>query len=214
MRLYLSSYRFGSEVDRFKAMVPKASRRVAYIPNALDWSRDDERRRRSEQSEIEQLEALGLELAIEGIDLRDFFGRRRELEGTLRGYGTIWVPGGSAFVLRQAMRLSGLDDILRDLCTSGAEVLYGGYSAGICVLGPTLKGIDMMDDPSQKPYGEHETVWDGVGMLDHVIVPHFASEPARRAVASLQEHGIPFKVLRDGEVLIVEDAACGNAKLG
>ena len=51
-------------------------------------------------------------------------------------------------------------------------------------------------------------------MLDHVIVPHFASEPARKAVASLQEHGIPFKVLSDGEVLIVEDAACGNATLG
>jgi dipeptidase E len=208
MRLYLSSYRLGDAVDRFRAMVPKENRRVAYVPNALDWSSDPERRKRSEQSEVEELEALGLGLAIERIDLRDFFGRRPELERTLREFGTVWVPGGSAFVLRQAMKLSGLDDILRELCVAGAGMLYGGYSAGICVLGPTLKGIDMMDDPSQKPYGDHETVWDGLAILDHVLVPHFASEPARNAVAVLEKEDIPFKVLRDGEVLIVEDPAC------
>jgi hypothetical protein len=62
MRLYLSSYRLGDAVDRFRALVPKENRRVAYVPNALDWSSDLERRKRSEQSEVEQLEALGLGL--------------------------------------------------------------------------------------------------------------------------------------------------------
>ena len=43
MRLYLSSYRFGSTVDRLLALVP-AGARVAVVSNALDLIPDESRR--------------------------------------------------------------------------------------------------------------------------------------------------------------------------
>jgi len=36
------------------------------------------------------------------------------------------------------MKLSGLDEILKDLLKK-ENILYGGYSAGVCVLAPTLR---------------------------------------------------------------------------
>jgi len=108
------------------------------------------------------------------------------------------------------MRLSGFDDALRQFSGSNLDMLYGGYSAGICILGPTLMGLDIVDPPSKKPYGDHQTIWEGLGILDYVIVPHFESdhpesEAAGRVVAYLEQHKIPFKTLRDGEVIIIDN---------
>lgn len=185
------------------------NKKLAYISNALDWSVDFDRRNRGEQDDIHQLQSLRMELEIEKFDLRGYFGKPEELKSKLLMFGAIWVCGGNTFVLRQAMRLSGLDDVLRQLAGSNIDMLYGGYSAGVCVLGPTLRGIDIVDPPSEKPYGDYQTIWDGLGILDYVIVPHFASdhtesEGARRVVAYLEQHEIPFKPLRDGEVIIID----------
>ena len=70
------------------------------------------------------------------------------------------VRGGNTFVLAQAMKLSGFGEIIKKYYKENKNVLYGGYSAGVCVLGTTLKGIHLTDDPQLKPYGEeYETVW-------------------------------------------------------
>ncbi len=61
MKFYLSSYKLGNESVRFKKLVPSGNKKTAYIPNALDFSDDLDRRKISEQSDIEQLQALGLE---------------------------------------------------------------------------------------------------------------------------------------------------------
>jgi dipeptidase E len=59
----------------------------------------------------------------------------------------------------QAMKLSGFDEILKERVKSDRDIIYGGYSAGICILGPTLKGIHIADDPEVKPYGnQYETI--------------------------------------------------------
>ena len=191
-------------------MLPKGSKRVAYISNALDWSRDFERRKRGEQSDLEQLESLGIGLELEKIDLREYFNKENELKAAIAEFCAMWVCGGNAFVLRQAMKLSGFDSILQELFANGADMLYGGYSAGICVLGPTLRGVHIMDPPSEKPYGDYATVWEGLNILDYVIVPHFESdhpesEAVVKAVAYLIKHKIPFRTLRDGEVIIIDD---------
>lgn len=89
-------------------------------------------------------------------------------------------------------------------------MVYGGYSAGVCVLGPTLKGIHLVDDQNQKPYGEQYDVnWDGLGILDYVIAPHyqsghFESELIEKTVQYLIENKILFIALKDGEVMVVE----------
>ena len=207
MKFYLSSYKVGNETDKLKALIPADNKKTAYISNALDFSNDAERRKQSEQSDIEQLKLFGLDVAL--FDLRDYFGEKTELEKKIAEFGVIWVRGGNCFVLRQAIKLSGLDNILKDLLKK-EDILYGGYSAGVCVLAPTLKGMELVDDPNVKPYDtQKETIWDGVGILDYTIVPHYKSDhPESRKVDEIVEYmeknKIPFKPLKDGEVIIIE----------
>ncbi len=207
MKFYLSSYKLGNEVDKLKKLIPADNKKTAYIPNSLDFSDDLERRKISEQSDIEQLQALGLE--VERLDLRVYFGKQDELQKKLEEFGVIWVRGGNLFVLRQAMRLSGFDNIMKDLVEKD-NILYGGYSAGVCILAPTLKGIDLMDDINAKPYGDNvEIIWDGLGIIDYSIVPHYRSDhresdQAEKVVEYMAENKIPFKTLKDGEVIIIE----------
>src|SRR5919204_1876866 len=47
------------------------------------------------------------------------------------------------------------------------------YSAGPCMLGPTLRRFELVDEPEEvsRMYGV-PPIWDGLGVLDYVIVPH------------------------------------------
>lgn len=65
----------------------------------------------------------------------------------------IWVQGGNTFVLRHAMKLSGLDKILYKLYKENHPLIYSGDSAGVCVLAPTLEGVDILDNTEANPYG-------------------------------------------------------------
>ena len=207
MKFYLSSYKLGNEVPKLKKLIPKDNKKVAYIPNALDYSTDLERRSKSEKSDIADLENLGLK--VELVDLRDYFKDQKRLEDKLSKVGVIWVRGGNTFVLREAMKLSGFDKIIKKFMKK-EDLLYGGYSAGICILAPTLKGIDLMDDLTQKPYGkDQKIIWKGLALIDYSIVPHYDSDhpesaDANKSVEYLKRHKIPFKTLRDGEVIIIE----------
>ena len=51
----------------------------------------------------------------------------------------IWVNGGNVFLLRRAMQQSGLDNVIIERKSDDGFV-YSGYSAGACVVGPTLRG--------------------------------------------------------------------------
>ena len=207
MKFYLSSYKLGGEIIKLKELIPVENKKTAYISNALDFSDDLERRKKSEQSDLEQLKELNLDIEI--IDLRNYFNKQSELEEKLVRFGVIWVRGGNVFVLRQAMKLSGFDNILKNLIEK-SNILYGGYSAGVCVLAPTLKGMDLIDDPTVKPYGDKsEVIWDGLGILSYSIIPHYRSDHsesknAEKVVEYMIENKIPFIALKDGEVIIIE----------
>jgi dipeptidase E len=205
MKFYLSSYKLGNDIEVLKALVP-ANKKTAFISNALDFSSDLERRKKSEQSDIDDLVSVGLD--VELVDLRDYFDRQDELEKKLSEFGVIWVRGGNVFVLREAMKRSGFDVILKSLIQKEG-ILYGGYSAGVCVLAPTLRGIELVDDPNVKPYGnDTETIFEGLNIIDYSIVPHYQSnhpesEKMETVVEYMKKNGIPFKTLKDGEVIVV-----------
>ena len=207
MQFYLSSYRLGEEVNKLKKMLPK-NKKTAYIPNAMDYSTDLKRRAGSDKSNIDQLKALGLR--VEVVDLQKYFGKQIELSKRLNKFGIIWVRGGNTFVLRQAMRRSGFDKIFNGLLDR-KDMLYGGYSAGICILSPTLHGFELIDDNTQKPYGKDSVViWGGLNVLDYYIVPHYKSgaleeiQIVDKTVEYFIKKKLPFKTLRDGEVLIIK----------
>lgn len=205
MKFYLSSYKLGNEIDTLKELIP-TNKKTAFVSNALDFSSDLDRRKKSEQSDIDDLTGVGLD--VELVDLRDYFGRQDELEKKLSEFGVIWVRGGNVFVLREAMKRSGFDVILKRLVPKEG-ILFGGYSAGICILAPTLRGIELVDDPNAKPYGnEFETIFEGLNIIDYSIVPHYQSnhpesEKMEAVVKYMEQNKIPFKTLRDGEVIII-----------
>lgn len=206
MKLYLSSYKLGNKAEKIQSLISH-NKPLAYISNALDFSNDLERRKASEQGDIDDLKSVNV--SVETLDLRNYFNKEQELKRKLINYGGIWVRGGNVFVLRQAFKLSGLDKIITEL-KNDTDFFYGGYSAGVCVLAETLKGIDLVDDPSMYPYDEvKETVWDGVGLLGYSIAPHYDSEHKEsedidNVVRYFIENKMLFKALSDGDVIISE----------
>lgn len=113
-------------------------------------------------------------------------------------------------MLRHALAESGADAILTDLLARDA-VVYGGYSAGVCVLAPSLRGLEIVDEPGavSATYGV-PAIWDGLGLLEHAVVPHYRSpgHPETEACERLAEHyraaGVPHRTLRDGQAIVID----------
>jgi len=209
MEYYLSSYKIGGEKEaqQLKEMLPP-NRKTAYISNALDFSDDLERRKQGEQEDMNQLTSVGLEVEI--FDLRNYFDQPEKLEADLRQFGVIWIRGGNVFVLRQAMKLSGMDLVLAKLAKEDNHILYGGYSAGVCILSPTLKGLELVDDITKLPYSQlQETIWEGLGIVNYSIVPHYQSNHPEsylvdKVVEYYEKEGTPYKTLSDGQAIVIK----------
>jgi len=208
MRLYLSSFRTGNETTKLVEMAKLTNQKVAFISNAMDYFTDLERREIIESHDKEDLEKLGFE--VEHIDLKDYFMKEAKLRNIISHYDIIWCSGGNTFTLMQAMKLSGLDKVIKERHETNTSTIYGGFSAGASIIATSLKGIHIMDEPEEKPYGDqYEIPWNGLGLIDYMIVPHYKSErfkdlAADKVVDYLINEKMLFKVLEDGEVIIVE----------
>ncbi len=204
--MYLSSFRLGDHPEQLVALVGK-NKRVAVIANSVDFGTDLERRKTGVQREIDDLSKLGLD--AEELDLRNYFGKSGELEEKLKEYGVLWVRGGNTFILRKAFRESGLDKWLIEQ-KENKELVYAGYSAGVCVLSPSLKGLETVDDPNvEAPGYPKEIIWEGLGLIDFAFAPHYKSDHPESAdvekeVEYYQSHGVNYKTLHDGEVIIID----------
>ena len=226
MRLYLSSERLGERAGALLAMVAEnrreksrdlsgsawrpssdAAPRVAVIANGYDARSASIREtyRAEVHDPVAEFQALGLE--AHELDLRAHFGDPASLRQRLRAYDLVWVMGGNSFILRRAMQQSGFDTIIRDLLESDA-ITYGGYAAGAVVAGPSLRGLELMDDPWELPEGYDEPlIWHGLGLTPFAIVPHFRSRhpeaaSAEKVVSYMRARRTRFRAISDGEVIV------------
>jgi dipeptidase E len=215
MRLLLSSYILSGDAARpavLPSADPAAPGRAAVVVNALDEYGDG--RTRNLGRETRCWEAFGYR--CEELDLRDYFSAPDELPARLAALDLVWAMGGNAFVLGRAVARSGLGAALRAQAHR-PEFVYGGYSAGACVAGPDLQGIDLIDDPNVLPEGydvEFEPAC--MNLVPFRIVPHWRSDHpesdrAEIAAASLAERGLEHRCLRDGDIIEIQDAAVGTA---
>ncbi len=212
MRLYLSSLDLGDATAELVRLAPRG--RVALVLNALDGdtaSRDYWRLR-----ETEQLQALGF--PVDDLDLRAFFGAPELLRSRLAGVDMVWINGGNTFVLMRAMRLSGFDRLISERLAQDS-IVYAGFSAATVAATPSLRGIAAADDPNAVPEGyPAEIVWDGLGLLPFPIVVHHRSDGADAAIveetATYEREGLPYRTLRDGEVIVIDGAVEGLRVLG
>ena len=139
------------------------------------------------------------------ISLKDYFNDKEKLLNRLKEFNAFYVIGGNTFALRQAMYLSGFDEYLKTI-ENNPNYLYAGYSAGICVLAKDMHGLEMCDEPNINPYGI-DTMWNGLGYLDYIFLPHYKSnhketELIDGCVEYCDKHNIKYKTLRDGDVII------------
>lgn len=206
MRLYLSSFRLGNKPETFASMI-SGKKRAALILNARDYFSEEDR----EAGRIEQtaeLKTIGITTCE--IDLRKYFGKQSELQKELEQFDAVWIPGGNSFLLRQAIHESGFDEIVKILLQED-KIVYGGYSAGIVVLCQTLCGIEIVDDIKyvKEIYGE-EPIWEGIGILPYSIAPHYKSnhpesELIDKVIEYFIQEKIPYKTLKDGDTIIIDE---------
>jgi len=199
VKLYLSSFRLGDHPERLVDLLPPHAR-VAVICNSID-TEDPAVRREKAAEEIAWLTDLGL--CPEELDLRSCSGD--DLRARLTSYDGVWVRGGNVFVLRAALARSGADKILPDLIRS-EQLVYAGYSAGPCVLAPSLRGLELCDDATAV---DGEVIWDGLNLLDHAIVPHLNSpgHPETELLAHVatryDQTAVPYLPMHDGQALVI-----------
>lgn len=204
MKFYLSSYRIGNRGVDLMRLVD--NQKIAYIPNAID-SAPENVIERNQKRNLDDLTDLGFEVEI--VDLKDYFGKEKELVEKLNNFKVVWVAGGNTFVLRQAMKLSGFDKYLLGKLNDD-DFLYAGYSAGVCVLAPALDGLKIVDNPNDFFYqGVNDVIWSGLNILDYLILPHYKSDHPEsvfidKEVEYCEKNNIKYKTLRDGDVIIIE----------
>lgn len=205
MKYYLSSFEIGSKQEDLKRLIPNG--KVGYIPNARDFTGADPMRS-ALRSEKDMNALRELSIAVELLNLQDYFGKQLALQTKLDELGAIFISGGNVFVLRQAMKLSGLDQILKSLQTD-PDFLYSGYSAAGCVLAPSLAPYEIVDK-ADTPYSEqHEIIWEGLGLIDYTFLPHWDSDhpesaDVEKVITYCKENNITYKAIRDGEVIVIE----------
>ena len=205
MRLYLSSERLGERAGALLAMI--TGPKVAIIANGYDGASATARDiyRTEVYDPVAEFKALGLE--PHEVDLRAHFDDAASLRRRLAGFDLVWVMGGNSFVLRRAMKQSGFDTVIREMLATDA-IAYGGYAAGAVVAGPTLRGLELMDDPFELPEGYDEPlIWSGLGLTPFAIVPHYQSRhpeaaSAEKVVSYMRARRTRYRAISDGEVIV------------
>lgn len=210
MRLFLASRDFGKFADVLHKLAGK-NQKVLMITNARDYR---------PQSYIEELierkrklfEEAGFE--AEALDLRKFFHRSEKLKTMVdeSQAGIIYTLGGNVFLLATAIRLSGMDRLLRDYLRRD-QLVYAGGSAGAMVTAPNLQvyNCDTLPDNSANIVREvYDTppVFDGFGLIDKYIVPHYDVAECAEAVDHYEQQitqiGGEAILLRDADVHVVD----------
>lgn len=199
MRIFLASERFGNYSDNFIEMVGRGAK-VGFVMNAAD-KRDQSSRETYSARVQQELVSLGLE-AIE-IDLSEC--SKQDLKNVMEGLKAVVVAGGNTFVLRDVMKQSGFDKLIVDLLKKD-EIVYAGWSAGAIIAAPTLRGLELMDEPEVAD----NIIWNGLGLVEYSIIPHWRSiDYSKYAKIGLdcenylRNQSLPYKTLEDTQAIMI-----------
>ena len=208
MRLFLASSELGNHANRLRQL-SGSNRRVLIVRNARDYRTEDY-----------AANVLGDKMALftqagfdpQVIDLRLFFGRADELESYLEQYdpGIIYCLGGNPFFLNAALRMSGMDNIIRRALFNDA-IVYAGESAGTMVaaknLAPYMRGEDRLPEVTKDLYGKKAPL-EALGLIDYYPICHAYredhSEKTDMYRRNVTNYGGKAVLLDDADVIIVD----------
>jgi dipeptidase E len=201
MRLFLSSYRAG---EHQAELIKLASgiKNVAVITNA----KDDKTTKERIESVNEVLDFfIKLGFKPKEIDLRPHFKKPETSKKELQNYKFVWMAGGNTFLLRRALKYTGLDEYLIKKVKDDV-IIYGGESAGAILATPTFTGVEFGDDPKIIPKGyKKEIILEGLNLVPYHIVPHYQSEweGAKDMIVALKKKKLEYKTLTDNQVMVI-----------
>lgn len=198
MKLYLSS-KGVPDGAALLSLLDGRDLSAVIVPNAWDVYPASRR-----QEELEKIEAkfVSLGFVCSFTDLGNASGK--ELKATLLECSVIWVMGGNSFYLNELVTESGLSEVLRELLIQG--LVYGGESAGAVLAGPTLHGVENLDDPEKAS----EVIWNGLGLVDFGIVPHWGLEKYADSLEKCKtemEKYSQVKAITNDQVIVVNDGS-------
>jgi len=197
MKLFLSSENVCPDlVSAFIEFVGKPLHEVkfALIENAADTY--PEEKKTWMYAARKNLQNLGMHIAL--VDLREYKEKPTELKELLGNFDMIWIGGGNVFYLRWLLKATGLDTFLKELLEQG--ILYGGESAGSIVVGPSLESYDKADKPEDAP----EVMYEGLGLTNIFIIPHWNVEKYQTILQEIKEH---YEKLRKTTICITNQQA-------
>lgn len=195
MKLYLSSIEIPNSDELLGLLSGKQSLSVAIIPDA--WDTYPEERR---LPIIEKLKGIFHSIGIKPslIKLSETSGEGLRTE--LSKHSLVWVMGGNSFYLNYVVHKSGFAEMIKQLMDNG--LVYGGESAGAVLATPTLRGVELMDDPSEAP----EVIWEGLRLVDFGIIPHWDNEKYKevleKAKAKMEKHA-RVETLGDKQAFVI-----------
>jgi dipeptidase E len=197
MKLYLSSAGI-PEPSNLLALIDTSSPHVSIIPNARDVYPEEVQQEENKRA-VEHFAELGIKPHL--IDLRQDTGD--VLRDKLASHPLVWVMGGNTFYLNEQVHKSGMAGFLRQLLEDG--LVYGGESAGAVLACPTLHGVELMDDPEKAS----EQMWDGLGLVDFGIVPHWGmekySEILEKCKAEMEKY-VEVQTLSNDEAMVIHNS--------
>ena len=208
MRLFLASSELGNYANRLRRLVG-SNRRVLIVRNARDY-RKEEYAANILNDKMALFVQVGFDPQV--IDLRLFFGRSEELEGYLEQYdpGTIYCLGGNPFFLNAALRMSGMDSIIKRALFNDA-IVYAGESAGTMVaaknLAPYIRGEDRIPEATKELYGKKAPL-DALGLINFYPICHAYREDHAQKTdiyrRNIANYGGKAVLLDDADVIIVD----------
>lgn len=177
--------------------------RLCVITNAKDDKADNER-----QESVDEVLAYlsSLDFVVSELDLRAYFQGDHNWLEYLADYDGVWLAGGNTFVLRRALDAAGLVEPLTEQVRTG-KLTYGGESAGAIMATPSLTGVQYGDDPDVLPSDYAAvTPWQGLGLIETHLVPHFSSDwdGVAEMVVALEAAGRSYYTLIDDQVFVVD----------
>ncbi len=199
MKLFLSSIRLPSEPEKASLFGGKSELSVVIVPNAWDTYPED-RQKTELASTVSDFEKQGFRTSV--LDLATSSGKQRE--DSLGSNNFLWVMGGNTFYLNYRVQKTGFDKLVKTALENG--LVYGGTSAGAVIAGPTLHGAENVDDPADAP----EVIWDGLGLVEFGIVPHWGMEKyaseLEKMKDEMQPHLAQVIMLTNEQAAIVVDS--------
>ena len=98
MRLYLSSFKFGNHINKLNELISSGKEAVIVL-NARDHKSPEERNKYLDW-EIETLSSVGFN--AEELDLRNYFGKEKDLENLLNKKQLVWMVRNRSLFCRKA----------------------------------------------------------------------------------------------------------------